>query len=599
MGLAAVVLTANSSVLVHPSAHAGVPKTTSALRVTPAKAVLIGPESVQQLVVETTDGQDVTDGVEFASVRPGIAVVDASGTISARGNGMTTVRVRQGAQSVDVPVTVRSFAPGPPINFTNQVVPIFTKLGCNSGGCHGKASGQNGFRLSLLGFEPELDYETLVLEGRGRRLFPAAPDHSLLLMKATARVPHGGGKKIDPGSHEYHVLRRWVASGMPIGRPDDPSLARIEVYPDGRVLDRGEGQQVLVTAVYSDGSTEDVTRWAQYESNEPEVADVEPGGRVATGALAGQAAIMARYQGQVTVFRATVPLGMEITDAPEFTPANVLDELAAKQWRRLGLAPSEVCTDAEFLRRASLDITGTLPSEAEVRAFVADDDPEKRTRLIDRLIARPEYASYFATKWADILRNKREGRNELQAGTYRFYDWIRSSLDRNVPYDEFARDVLAASGTPETAPPVLWYRTLRSPDAFVDDTAQVFLGMRLQCAKCHHHPFERWSEHDYYGFAAFFARIGRKPAPTAQSRRPHPGRGHLHSTQRHGPTPQDQRGDGAEGPGHGGHPRLPHRGPASEAGRLDGRSREPVLRPGAGEPLLGPLLRSGDRRAAG
>jgi hypothetical protein len=487
-----------------------------ALRVTPAKAELDGPDAVQQLVVEGPGARDLTGVAHFESSNPAVAAVDASGSVAARGDGAATITVRHGADAATVAVTVRRFATGRPIHFANQVVPIFTKLGCNSGGCHGKASGQNGFKLSLLGFEPELDYDALVKEGRGRRLFPAAPAESLLLKKATARMPHGGGRRLGPGSHEERLIARWIAAGMPRGRPDEPTVARIEVYPAARVLPRGARQQLLVTAVYTDGRTEDVTRWAQYQSNESEVAAVADAGRVEARDLSGLAAIMARYQGQVAVFRATVPTGIAAGPSADFAPANVLDELALKQWKALGVSPSEACTDAEFIRRAGIDITGTLPTADEVRAFVADADPAKRAKLVDRLLGRPEYAAYFATKWADVLRNKREGNAVYQNATYRFHEWIRGQLARNVPYDRFARAVLSASGTVESAPPVAWYRKLRAADAFVDDTAQVFLGMRLQCAKCHHHPFERWSQDDYYGFAAFFARVGRKPSPMAR-----------------------------------------------------------------------------------
>jgi hypothetical protein len=370
--------------------------------------------------------------------------------------------------------------------------------------------------LSLLGFEPTVDYETLVKEDRGRRLFPTAPHESLLLKKAIAELPHGGGRRMEPGSHEYRVIARWIASGMPVGKPNDPTVDRIDVYPSGRVLARGAKQQVLVTAHYTDGTTEDVTRWAQYQSNETDVATVADGGRVEARDLSGQAAIMARYQGQVVVFRATVPLGVPISQYPDFPAANFIDGHALKQWHALGILPSEPCTDAEFIRRASLDIIGTLPTPEDAKAFIADADPSKRAKLVDRLLDRPEYAAFFATKWADILRNKREGNASLQTGTYRFYDWIRQNLAKNTPYDRLVRSVLAASGTPESAPAVVWYRKLRTPDAFVDDTAQVFLGMRLQCAKCHHHPFERWAQDDYYGFAAFFARVGRKPSAASQ-----------------------------------------------------------------------------------
>jgi hypothetical protein len=329
-------------------------------------------------------------------------------------------------------------------------------------------------------------------------------------------VPHGGGRRLEPGSHEYRVIARWIGAGMPVGKPADPTVAGIEVYPRSRVMRRGARQQVLVTAHYTDGTTEDVTRWAQYQSNDTEVATVAGGGQVETRDLSGQAAVMARYQGQVAVFRATVPLGLPIDEYPEFPTSNPVDSAALRQWRALGIVPSETCTDGEFIRRASLDVTGTLPTADEVKAFVADRNPEKRAALIDKLLARPEYASFFAIKWADVLRNKREGNAAAQRGTYTFFDWIRENLARNTPYDRFVRAILAASGTPESAPAVQWYRRMKTTDAFVDDTAQVFLGMRLQCAKCHHHPFETWSQDDYYGFAAFFARVGRKPSPAGQ-----------------------------------------------------------------------------------
>jgi hypothetical protein len=486
----------------------------------PAQVILNGPDAVQQLAIESIGPNagtvDVTSEAIYQSSEPKVATVDASGTITAKGDGTATITVRAKGVETKVPVTVSQFAAGIPVNFANQVVPIFTKLGCNSGGCHGKASGQNGFRLSLLGFEPTLDYETLVKEGRGRRLFPSVPEQSLLLLKAIAKVPHGGGRRLEPGSHEYRLIARWIGAGMPVGKASDPTVARIEIYPDSRVMARGAKQQVVVTAVYTDGRTEDVTRWAQYQSNDTEVAAVAEGGLVEARNLSGQAAVMARYQGQVGVFRATVPLGIPIAKYPDYPVANAIDAAVLKQWKALGILPSEPCSDTEFIRRASLDVIGTLPTADEVKAFAADPAPDKRAKLIDRLLERPEYASYFAIKWADILRNKREGNALAQRATYNFYDWIRESLARNVPYDRFVRAILAASGTPETSPPVQWYRRMKATDAFVDDTAQVFLGMRLQCAKCHHHPFEKWSQNDYYGFAAFFARVGRKPSIASQ-----------------------------------------------------------------------------------
>jgi hypothetical protein len=494
----------------------------SGLRIVPATIHLRGPDSGQQVAVDgiatSSEPCDVTPEATFRSSDDRVASVDDKGWITARGNGAARILVQAGPLTATVPVTVREFSTDRPVNFVNQVVPIFTKLGCNAGGCHGKASGQNGFRLSLLGFEPALDYEALVKEGRGRRLFPAAPDSSLLLMKATARAPHGGGKRLDPDSPEYHLIRRWIRLGMPMGTAADPRVERLSVFPGERLLARGGSQQMVVTAHYSDGTTEDVTRWTQYQSNDPDVAGVEAAGRVAARRLSGQAAVMARYQGLVAVFRVTVPTGVGTGagEGPSFTASNPIDAAALRNWEKLGIAPSDACTDGVFIRRASLDITGTLPTAEEVRAFLADPAPGKRARLVDRLLERPEYAAFFALKWADLLRNKREGKSELQSATYGFFDWIRRRLAQNTPYDRFVRAILAAQGTVETAPPVHWYRKLRENGAFVDDTAQVFLGMRLQCAKCHHHPFEKWSQHDYYGFAAFFARVGRKPDILAQ-----------------------------------------------------------------------------------
>ncbi len=499
-----------------------------AIQVVPDRVSLIGPEAVQQLAVqfrpERGDPIDTTPEAAFVSSDPAIASVRPDGMIVAKGDGTTRVTIQVRGQIVDVPVVVSQVTQPPPIHFAHQVVPLFTKLGCNSGGCHGKASGQNGFRLSLLGFEPLLDYETLVLEARGRRLFPPAPERSLLLTKATAGEPHGGGRKLERDSHEYRLIARWIAAGMPLGPSDAPTLSKITIWPEARVLGPGgEGLQLIVTAHYSDDSTEDVTRRAQYLANDPEVLNVTDSGRVATRELAGQVAVMARYQGLVAVSRVTVPLATGALGTSEFTPHNFVDELAAQQWRALGLSPSPPCTDAEFIRRASLDITGTLPTAEETRAFVADTAPEKRSNLIDRLLDRPEYGDFFAVKWGDLLRNKRENNAGLQRGTYRLHDWLRAQIAANVPYDQLVRKVLTATGTAETTPPVVWYRRLRTPDAFVDDTAQVFMGMRVQCAKCHHHPFEVWSQDDYYGLAAFFARIGRKLPPGQQSNGQVPG----------------------------------------------------------------------------
>ncbi|MEO2089775.1 MAG: DUF1549 and DUF1553 domain-containing protein, partial [Gemmataceae bacterium] len=391
-------------------------------------------------------------------------------------------------------------------------MPVFTKLGCNSGGCHGKQAGQNGFRLSLLGFAPELDYATLVKESRGRRLLPAAPDDSLFLLKATGTSPHGGGKKMEPGSDEYKVVRRWIAAGMPYGDEKDPTVSKITVFPDARVMTRQAKQQIAVYAHYTDDTVEDITRRAQFESNDQEVATADGNGLVHTLNMSGQAAVMARYQGKVAVFRATVPLGVKTPDWA-FEPKTVVDAHTAAKWRELGLVPSEVCSDEVFVRRIHLDLCGTLPTPKQVTDFLADKTTDKRDRLIDRLLDSPEYAYYFANKWADILRVKRRGEQQRAAGTFAFHTWIREGIAADMPYSEFVRHILGATGDEAKNPPTVWYKELDKPEQFVDDTAQVFLGQRLACAQCHHHPYEKWSQDDYWGLAAFFGRVARKDVP--------------------------------------------------------------------------------------
>lgn len=477
-----------------------------------AACTLNGPDAREQLVVtgRYASGQlrDLTAEATFAASPEGIVTLDATGLVTPLADGEATVTATvSSGHTAELAIAVAHIEDAVSVNFPNQIVPIFTKLGCNSGGCHGKASGQNGFKLSLLGFEPAEDFEYLVKEARGRRLFPAAPDQSLLLAKATNRVPHGGGQRLDGDSHEYRLLRRWIAQGMPYGKPDDPTVVRIEVFPAERTMPRHGQQQLAVIAHYSDGTTEDVTRTAQFEPNDPEMAETTVTGVVHTLDLTGDVAVMARYQGQVGVFRASIPLGVPIENLP--APRNFVDEAVFAKLETLGVPPSPVCDDATFIRRVTLDIGGRLPTPDETRRFVADDDPQKREKWIDHLLAGPDYADYFANKWSAVLRNKRRD-GTYTRGTYAFHSWIRHGLYTNKPYDQFVREIIAAAGDVAQHPPVVWYREVKDIHEQVEDTAQLFLGLRIQCARCHHHPFEKWSQDDYYGFAAFFSRVGRK-----------------------------------------------------------------------------------------
>lgn len=488
----------------------------TAISAYPTSLKLRGMDDAPQLIItgKRANGRevDLTGTAEYTVANAGIVRVDAEGRVHPLANGSTEITATVNGMSVKVPLVAESMDHPLPINFANQVVPVFTKLGCNSGGCHGKIQGQNGFRLSLLGFDPPFDYDNLLKEARGRRVFPASPDASLLLRKATGTAPHGGGKKMEVGSEEYKIVRRWIASGLPYGSPDDPMVTKVTVFPESRVFDRQAAQQLAIYALYSDGTVEDVTRRAQYESNDTEVATVGESGVVNTLSITGQAAVMIRYAGHVTVFRAVVPRPGPAAKF-DFPEKSVVDKFTVKKWGELGIAPSDLCTDEQFCRRVYLDITGTLPDAEVIKKFAADKDPQKRDKLVDRLLETPEYAYYFANKWADVLRVKRRNQQSRAYGTFAFHTWIRESIAADKPYDEFVRDVICAIGDETKSPPTFWFREVRTPENFVDDVSQVFLGQRLACANCHHHPYEKWTQDDYWGIAAFFARVGTKNVP--------------------------------------------------------------------------------------
>lgn len=472
-----------------------------------------------QMNLQRPDGDgesltDVTRDVIYTVDPPEVATIDGTGFLTPLSSGGATVTARwQGKLSASVELLVSEMETVHPVNFPNQIVPLFTKFGCNGGGCHGKAAGQAGFKLSLLGFEPQEDYEHLVIESRGRRIFPAVPDKSLLLQKAIAEVPHGGGQRLEKDSHEYRLLHRWIASGLPFGQSDDPVVDHIEVLPAERRLSRGEAQQLSVLAFYSDGSIEDISRTAQYESNNTDLADVDPRGLVQLGSQPGDVAIMARYQGQVGVFRASIPLGVQIADWP--TPRNVVDELVYAKLQTLGIPPAPSCDDSQFIRRVTLDLCGRLPTATESLNFLNDTADNKHAAVIDRLLHSTDHAEFFAKKWSVILRNRRAGPGH-QFGTFAFYDWLRNSFHQNKPYDQIVRELLTATGSIESNPPVAWLREVSNTEARVEDAAQLFLGQRIQCARCHHHPFEKWSQADYYQLAAFFSKVARKEGRTPE-----------------------------------------------------------------------------------
>ncbi len=492
----------------------------------------------QQIAVSAIDDRgrprDVTAqcGIEVADA--GTVSVTSSGLVRSTGSGETELHIRLGAESLRVPVHVRPLADRPPLSFVDDVVPILTKAGCNGGGCHGKATGQNGFMLSLLGFDPKFDHVSLTRGAFGRRLGIAAED-TLLMRKATASMPHGGGPRLQRHSDSYNVLKEWLESDAPPPTSAMPQLRTVSIHPTQMTLPPLSRQQLVVTAEFSDGSRRDVTREAVYIVNEPDLAIASDSGLVETRERGGVFAVMVRFGAAMHVFHGTVPFsqaaGRETpsrTPSERGTPAAQLDaleqDLTARaalspidrdlfaQWRRLGVVPSPPVSDAAFIRRASLDICGVLPTVEEISAYEADTRADKRARLIDRLLDRPEYAAFFALKWADILQNRGRGygTSRQRPGTALFSSWIRDSFRTNKPYTQFVSEIITASGSQELNPPTVWYRSVRTTQDYVESVAQAFLGVRIQCAQCHHHPFELWSQADYYGLAAIFARVGRK-----------------------------------------------------------------------------------------
>lgn len=495
-----------------------------------------GVDDSFQLVVTATHQDagisDQTGNADYRVSDPEVVAVSDTGFITPIANGQCEVIVESHGKSARMSVRVQDLENPTPINFANEIIPVLTKLGCNNGGCHGKADGQNGFKLSLLGFDADEDYEAIVHEARGRRIELASPAHGLLILKPTGQLGHGGGKPLEIGSPDYQLLTRWISSGAPFGNADDPKVVGISVRPDHRILARDSHQQVQVVAHLDNNTQVDVTRRAEFKSNDPQIVDASKHGLIQTGQHFGEGSVMVRYLGHVALFRATIPMQpVETEPVARIQPTGFVDELVLTKLDQLGLEASQLCTDGEFLRRASIDITGSLPTVAEARRFLADTSTNKRAKLIDDLLDRPEYASYFTMKWSDILRVRggvREPKEKAETARKAaakkkitpldkparradvFRDWILQSITTNKPYDQFVREIIVTTGDtsgPDAPPASLWYLELKTPQGLVEDAAQAFLGTRIQCAQCHHHPFERWSQSDYWGMASFFARV--------------------------------------------------------------------------------------------
>ena len=493
--------------------HALIAETSAAeLLVQPATIQLSADAPRQRIIVSAErDGRqlDLTREAVFATGNSEIVSVDPEGVLQAVGSGDVVITVTVGEHTTQVPVTVESLDPLP-IDFQRDVQPIFTRLACNAGACHGKQRGQNGFQLSLLGFDSDFDHAALVKEARGRRISFSTPEASLLLRKPAGLAPHGGGVRMPAGSEEYQMLQKWIEAGAPRTAPEAPDLVSIAVLPEQRIMKPAEGQQLIVTATYSDGSTRDVTSLATYQSNESATAAVDDDGLITAGTVVGEAAVMARYMDKFALCRVSLPLSGDVPDElyAQLPRRNFIDDRVWETLQRLKLTPSEPAPDHKFLRRAYIDILGRVPTVEEARAFLEDTSEDKRDRLVDMLLDRPEYAEHWANKWADLLRP-----NPYRVGikaTLNYDAWIRDSFRTNKPYDQFVRELITASGSTFREGNPTLFRDRRSPDEIATIASQLFLGIRLECAKCHHHPFEVYGQKDFYSFAAYFAQVGRK-----------------------------------------------------------------------------------------
>jgi len=489
------------------------------LNVHPTKVVLDGVDSRWQLLVSRDeDGLsfDSTRTAEYRSANASVASVSPDGVVRGISDGETVITIFADGRKHSVLVTVRGAAAKRHVHFENDVLPILSRFGCNSSGCHGKAEGQNGFKLSIFGFDPGADLAALTQEGRGRRINRTVPGDSLLLLKASGGMPHGGGIRIRRNSGEYRVLRDWILAGANAGAPDAAKLVAIQVTPHDSRMAMEATRQLQVTARFSDGREIDVTHLAKFQSNSEPLATVDEYGLVTTGDSPGEATIMASYLGQVDVFRAIVPQPQPAngSEFPQQPVLNFIDELVDAKLRKLNIHPVGLCSDADFLRRVYLDIIGTLPTAVEAREFLGEVSPDKRRALVDSLLIRKEYADFQALKWSDVLRVDRLALGHKPA--YVYYRWIRDAFARNRPFDDVAREIITATGPLSQNPAGNLFKVAKKPGEVAATVSQVFMGIRIECAQCHHHPFDQWSQRDYYGMEAFFTQVNFKSTPAGQ-----------------------------------------------------------------------------------
>jgi len=501
---------ARAALPTEPEERAAVIGQPTALVVQPASVELTGPAAMQQLVVtgKYADGT-VRDLTPFCDIQAAADLVSNSGGfLQPKANGATKLIIKAGAQTAEVPVVVKDVDKETPLSFRRDMIAALNVGGCNSGACHGTPSGKGGFRLSLRGFEPGTDYLTLTRDVLGRRTDPNSPDASLVMQKGLGKVPHEGGQRFQATSIPAQTMRNWLAQGLRDDPASLPVLKHIEVLPGARVLNSpSKWQQLAVIGHFADGSTRDATRLTVFSSSDDGVAKVNADGLVEFSQT-GEVAILCRYLDEMLAVRLTYlepKKDFVWSNPPE---NNVVDKHVFAKLKMLNILPSDLCTDQEFIRRAYLDLIGVLPQPEEVKAFLASDARDKRAKLIDVLLERPEYADFWTLKWSDILRSNRK---TIQIkGIHVYQQWLRGHLAANTPFDQIVRELVTASGSTFANPPANFYRIARDPQNLAETTAQLFFGIRMQCCKCHNHPFERWTQDDYYSMAAWFARVKQK-----------------------------------------------------------------------------------------
>jgi hypothetical protein len=493
--------------------------------VSPSDIRLDGNFERVQLVVTQTDAADrVTDtsadltaDATYTSADPSIVSVNKHGQLLGIANGETKLTIKAGDRSLERSVVVSGIEENPATEFVRDIAPILTKAGCNMGACHATQYGQGGFKLSVFGFDPSADHDAIIRDRHQRRVNMVAPEQSLFLLKPAMAVPHGGGKRLAPKSVEHQTLVAWLKNGAPAPMKEPAAVKSLSVFPKQRVGQQGLSQQLRVEATYADGTIRDVTALSLFDSMDEAMLDVSETGFVRTHGK-GQAPIMVRFEGQAGIAMFVVPYEVSV-ELAGWQNNNFIDELAAKKFRELGIEPSPLCDDATFVRRAFLDATGSLPTIEQTAAFHAKADPNKREQLIDELLGltgdplrdvhNDNYAAWWTLKWSDLIRNTSNGGGQEQA-MWSMHNWMKEAFRTNRTFDKVVRELVTAKGSTYSNGPANYFRIFGNTTDLTESTAQLFLGVRLECAKCHHHPFEKYGQDDYYAFSAFFSRVGTK-----------------------------------------------------------------------------------------